>query len=78
MFYLMIRKNKQDKMKYRSLSKRVRECSMKHYNYVVTDGDEELKNHLLWIREREKKEIIKQTLDSFKEELQKELSRNVE
>ena len=39
----MIRKNKQDKMKYRSLSKRVRECSMKHYNYVVTVGDEELK-----------------------------------
>ena len=24
-------------MKCRSLSKRVRECSMKHYNYVVTD-----------------------------------------
>ena len=74
----MIRKNKQDKMKCRSLSKRVRECSMKHYNYVVTVGDEELKSHLLSIREREKKEIIKQTLDSFKEELQKELSRNVE
>ena len=65
-------------MKCRSLSKRVRECSMKHYNYVVTVGDEELKSHLLSIREREKKEITKQTLDSFEEELQKELSRNVE
>lgn len=74
----MIRKNKQDKMKCRSLSKRVRECSMKHYNYVVTVGDEELKSHLLSIREREKKEITKQTLETFKEELQKELSRNVE
>lgn len=78
MFYLMIRKNKQDKMKCRSLSKRVRECSMKHYNYVVTVGDEELKSHLLSIREREKKEITKQTLETFKEEIQKELSRNVE
>lgn len=74
----MIRKNKQDKMKCRSLSKRVRECSMKHYNYVVTVGDEELKSHLLSIREREKKEITKQTLETFKEEIQKELSRNVE
>lgn len=60
------------------MGKRVRECAMKHYNYVVTIGEEELKKNLLSIRSREEKELIQLSLDSFKEELRKELIRNVE
>lgn len=63
---------------FRSLGKRVRECAMKHYNYVVTVGDEELKNNMLSIRSRQQKEISQMSLADFKDLLQKELIRDVE
>lgn len=51
---------------------------MKHYNYVVTVGEEELKNGVLSIRSREKKELSQLSLDKFKDELHKELIQDVE
>lgn len=58
----------------RTLSKRIRECTMKHYNYMVTIGDEELTNKLLSVRSREEKDIEQLSLASFKSKILSELS----
>ena len=47
---------------------------MKHYNYMVTIGDEELTNKLLSVRSREEKDIEQLSLASFKSKILSELS----
>ena len=47
---------------------------MKHYNYMVTVGDEELTNKLISVRAREEKDIKQLSLASFKSKILSELS----
>lgn len=56
-----------------SLSKRIRDCSAKHYNYMVTVGDSEVKNRVLSIRKRGEKETKLLSLEEFEAKLRKEL-----
>lgn len=57
----------------RSLGKRIRECTMKHYNYMVTVGEEEVKNKTLSVRSRGSKDIQHISVPSFRENLLAEL-----
>jgi len=56
-----------------SLSKRIRDCSAKHYNYMVTVGDSEVKNRVLSIRKRGEKETKSLSPEEFEAKLRKEL-----
>lgn len=47
---------------------------MKHYNYMVTVGDEELTNKLISVRSREEKDIEQLSLASLKSKILSELS----
>lgn len=55
------------------MSKRIRDCSAKHYNYMVTVGDSEVKNRVLSIRSRGEKETKSLSPEDFEEKLRKEL-----
>ena len=57
----------------RSVSKRIRECSNKHYNYMITIGNEEVEKENLAVRTRGERETASLTLEQFKEKIQKEL-----
>ena len=50
---------------------------MKHYNYVVTVGAEELQSNTLSIRSREQKDLLQLSLQAFEELLKKELQEDV-
>lgn len=76
-FFLMKRNHDNWISLRRSLGKRVRECSMKHYNYVVTVGAEELQSNTLSIRSREQKDLLQLSLQAFEELLKKELQEDV-
>lgn len=57
----------------RSLGKRIRECTMKHYNYMVTVGEEEVKNKTLSVRLRGSKDMQHVSVPSFRKEILDEL-----
>lgn len=46
---------------------------MKHYNYMVTVGEEEVKNKTLSVRSRGSKDIQHISVPSFREEILTEL-----
>ena len=60
-------------MTNRSVSKRIRECSSKHYNYMVTIGDAEVEQGTMAVRTRGEREAAVLTFEQFREKLQKEL-----
>ena len=51
----------------------MRECSTKHYNYIVAVGDEEVSSSMLSVRSRGSKEGKSMSVDAFKKQLDEEL-----
>ena len=56
-----------------SIGKRIRECSMTHYNYMVAIGDEEMGSNTLSVRSRGSKEGKSMAISEFSKELEAEL-----
>ena len=58
----------------RSLSRRIRECTTKHYNFMVTVGNAEVEKNVLSVRSRGEKESVSLSLNQFSDTIEKELS----
>lgn len=60
--------------KNESIGKKVREASIQQFNYIVTIGENEVKENILAIKKRGEKEIQKVTVEDFINLLKKEVS----
>lgn len=60
--------------KNESIGKKVREASIQQFNYIVTIGENEVKEKVIAIKKRDKKEIQKMTVEEFINLLKNEIS----
>jgi threonyl-tRNA synthetase len=60
--------------KSESMGKKVREAQIERFNYILTVGEQEMKENKVAIKKRDSKEIITMTLEEFKEKIKKEIS----
>jgi threonyl-tRNA synthetase len=60
--------------KSESMNKKALEAREQKFNYILTVGESEEKENMIAIKKRDSKEIIKMTLEEFKEKIKKEIT----
>jgi threonyl-tRNA synthetase len=60
--------------KSESMGKKAREASIQRFNYILTVGEDEMKENIVAIKKQGEKEIQKMTLEEFKDKLQRKIT----
>ncbi len=60
--------------KSESMGKKARKAQIQRFNYLVTVGEQEMKENKIAVRKRDSKEITTMTLEKFKEKIKQEIS----
>ncbi|MBS3087233.1 threonine--tRNA ligase [Candidatus Pacearchaeota archaeon] len=60
--------------KSESMNKKAREAQIQRFNYLITVGEEEMKQNKIAVKKRDAKEIRTMTLEEFKEILKQEIT----